>query len=195
MTCDRRKFLSLQEFDGGFVRFGDNKACRIKGKGTISLDGKTNIDNVYYVKGIKHNILSVGQMVDRGFHLHFKDVKYNIINKYGLEIASKTQTNGNIFHLNFSEKACLISQIDKSWLWHKRMCHVNFDCIVNISSIPVTRDFPKINKPDNLVCRECQMGKQVRNSLRSVHDKSNEIIDLIHTNLCGLARTKRFQGD
>ncbi|GLJ54155.1 hypothetical protein SUGI_1160370 [Cryptomeria japonica] len=60
MTGDKRKFLLLQEFAGGLVGFGDNKTRKIKGKGTISLDGKTNTDNVYYVEGLKHNLLSVG---------------------------------------------------------------------------------------------------------------------------------------
>ncbi|GLJ37400.1 hypothetical protein SUGI_0759360 [Cryptomeria japonica] len=47
MTRDKGKFLSLQEFDGGLVIFGDDEACMIKGKGTISLDGKNTTDNVY----------------------------------------------------------------------------------------------------------------------------------------------------
>lgn len=60
MTSDKRKFLSLQEYHGGLVRFGDDKSWSIKGRGTISLDGKHNTDNVYYVEGLKHNLLSVG---------------------------------------------------------------------------------------------------------------------------------------
>lgn len=69
MTGDKRKFLSLQEFDGGLVRFGDDKACMIKRRGTISLDGKNDSDNVYYVEGLRHNLLSVGQLLDKGFQL------------------------------------------------------------------------------------------------------------------------------
>lgn len=72
---DKRKFLSLQEFDGGLVRFEDDKACMIKGKGTISLYGKHNTDNVYYVEGLRNNLLSVGQLVYKGFKLQFKDGK------------------------------------------------------------------------------------------------------------------------
>ncbi|GLJ45784.1 hypothetical protein SUGI_0963520 [Cryptomeria japonica] len=94
MTIDKGKFPSLQEFDGGLVRFGDDKACMIKGKGTISLDGKNNTDNVYYVEGLKHNLLSVGQLVDKGFQLQFKDGKCKIINRSRLEIATGTQTKG-----------------------------------------------------------------------------------------------------
>lgn len=60
MTRDKRKFLSLQEFDGSQVKFADDKACMIKGRGIISLGGKHNTDNVYYGEGLKHNLLSLG---------------------------------------------------------------------------------------------------------------------------------------
>ncbi|GLJ18478.1 hypothetical protein SUGI_0327670 [Cryptomeria japonica] len=75
MTGDKRNFLSLQEFDGVLVRFGDDKECIIRGRGSISLDGKHNTDNVYFVEGLRHNLLSVGKLVDKGFQLHFKDGK------------------------------------------------------------------------------------------------------------------------
>lgn len=97
--------------------------------------------------------------------------------------------------MNSGDKTCLIAETDESWLWHKRSCHVNFDCIVKISSTKAARDIPKIVKPYNLVCKECQMGKQVKTSFRSIQDKSNDVLDLIHTDLCGHGRVKIFQRD
>lgn len=149
----------------------------IKGKGTISFDGKHNTDNVYYVEGLKHNLLSVGQLVEKGFQLQFKNGKCKIMNRTSLEIATGNQTRGNIFHLNNNEKTCLIAHIDESWLWHKRLCHVNFYCIVKISSTKVVRDLPKIVKPHNPVCKECQMGKQVRTTFKSISEKSKNVLD------------------
>lgn len=195
MIGDKGKFLNFQEYNGGLVRFGDDKACLIKGKGTISLDGKHNTDNVYYVEGLKHNLLSVGQLVEKGFQLQFKNGKCKIMNRTSLEIATGNQTRGNIFHLNNSKKTCLIAHIDESWLWHKRLCHVNFDCMVKISTTKAVRDLPKIVKPQNTVCKECQFGKQVRTSFKSIPEKSNNALDLIHTDLCGPTRTKSLQGD
>lgn len=69
MTIDKMKFLSLQEFDGGMLIFGDDKATMIKGKWTISLDGKHNTNNIYYVEVLRYNFLCVGQLVDKGFQL------------------------------------------------------------------------------------------------------------------------------
>lgn len=133
-------------------------------------------------------------MMDKGYHLQFKDGKCKILNGLGIEIAFETQTKGNIFHLNFGEKICLISQIDESWIWNKRICHVNFDCIIKISSSKAIRDLPRIVKPFDLVCRECQLGKQI-GTFKSIQDKYNEILDLVHTDLCGPTRTRGFQGD
>lgn len=61
MTGDKIKFTTMQEYNGGVVRLGDNKACEIKGRGTIYLDGKHNTNDVLYVECLKHNLLSIGR--------------------------------------------------------------------------------------------------------------------------------------
>ncbi|GLJ05156.1 hypothetical protein SUGI_0012340 [Cryptomeria japonica] len=73
MTGDRSKFLSLEEYDGGVVRFGNDAPCMVKGRGSISLSGKSSADNVYWVEGLRHNLLSVAQLNDNGLTLEFKD--------------------------------------------------------------------------------------------------------------------------
>ncbi|GLJ12935.1 hypothetical protein SUGI_0200970 [Cryptomeria japonica] len=59
MTSDWSKFLSMKEFDGSVVRFGNVSPYMVKGKGFISLNGKSSADDVYWVEGLKHNLLSV----------------------------------------------------------------------------------------------------------------------------------------
>ena len=60
-------FFEFISYDGGIVGVGNNATLHIKEKGSITLDGKTNTDNVYFVDGLKHNLLSVGQIVDKGY--------------------------------------------------------------------------------------------------------------------------------
>ena len=66
MTGDMSKFVKFKYHDGGIVRVGNNASCHITGIGSITLDGKTNIDDVYFVDGLKHNLLSVGKLMDKG---------------------------------------------------------------------------------------------------------------------------------
>ena len=67
MTRDRIKFEHFEHYDGGSVRFGNNEPCRIKGKGRISLTNELVCDNAYWVEGLKHNLLSVEQLINIGF--------------------------------------------------------------------------------------------------------------------------------
>ena len=60
MTGDMNKFVKFRNYDAGIVRVGNNTACHITGIGSITLDGRTNTDDVYFVGGLKHNFLSVG---------------------------------------------------------------------------------------------------------------------------------------
>ena len=57
MTSDMNNFVKYRNNDGNIVRFGNNEACHIREIGSITLDGKTKIDDVYFVHGLKHNLL------------------------------------------------------------------------------------------------------------------------------------------
>ena len=81
-------------------------------------------------------------------------------------IASVSKTKGNVFHLN-SDVIFFVAKVDDSWLWHKRLCHINFDNIVKISNVKAVRDLPSIARLVDTICRECVMGKHVRSSFRS----------------------------
>jgi hypothetical protein len=72
MTGDQTKFLTLMEEKGGSVNFGDKASARRVGKGIVSLDnGNTKTQNVFYVEGLKNNLISVIQMCDQGYNLTF----------------------------------------------------------------------------------------------------------------------------
>jgi len=50
------------------VTFGNND----NGKGTIGKLNSAKIENVQYVEGLKHNLLSISKLCDSGFEVVFK---------------------------------------------------------------------------------------------------------------------------
>jgi len=72
MTGDRNCFLTFEKKDGGLVTFGNNDKGKIRGKGTIGKPNSAKIENVQYVEGLKHNLLSINQLCDNGFEVIFK---------------------------------------------------------------------------------------------------------------------------
>ncbi|XP_042484970.1 uncharacterized protein LOC122065224 [Macadamia integrifolia] len=72
MTGDKGKFMSLDSTEGGSVKFGNNDGAKIEGRGIVKLDrGKIKSNNVLYVSGLIHNLLSVSQICDNGNEVLF----------------------------------------------------------------------------------------------------------------------------
>jgi hypothetical protein len=79
MTGYKENFLSLSESESGNVTFGNDAPGKIKGKGMVSLsNGKGKSQDVLLVDGLKHNLLSVSQMCDRGCEVVFMSKDYKI---------------------------------------------------------------------------------------------------------------------
>ena len=79
MTRDKTKFEHFEDYDGGSVRFGNNEPSCIKGKGRISLTKELICDNAYWVEGLKHNLLSVAQLINIGFKVEFMHGKARLL--------------------------------------------------------------------------------------------------------------------
>ncbi|XP_021727789.1 uncharacterized protein LOC110694897 [Chenopodium quinoa] len=80
MTGYKSKFLSLEDYPGGTVTFGDNKKGEIIGKCKIGRSKSHSIDNVFLVEGLMHNLLSISQFCDKGNYVSFTYDSCNIIN-------------------------------------------------------------------------------------------------------------------
>lgn len=88
--------MELERHDDSVVRFDDDTSCPIHGKGFITIDGKNNTDIILYVEGLKHNLLSVRQVVDKGYVVQFKNDICKILGSLGDKIAIGTKSKGNI---------------------------------------------------------------------------------------------------
>ncbi len=71
ITGDKKKFFSLSKIDGGGVSFGDGKKEIITGVGKIGSSESKALEDVYLVEGLKHNLLSISQLCDKGNKIVF----------------------------------------------------------------------------------------------------------------------------
>lgn len=83
----------------------------------------------------------------------------------------------------------------KSWSWHKRMGHMNFDNLVKINTKQAVRDMPKITNPSNTICKQCQHGKKTRVTFKEKEYITSKPLELVHIELCGPIRTQSIQGE
>jgi transposase InsO family protein len=191
MTGDKDKFMSISKIKTGNVTFGNDEPGKIKGKGMVSLsNGKGKAQDVLLVDGLKHNLLSVSQMCDRGCEVVFtsKDCKIKSVNS-GQVVAKGIRTENNVYVLKEDKEECHLRKHDERWLWHRRLGHLNFDHLIKLKNLEAVKDLPRISKPQDSVCKPCQVGKLTRTQFKSKSSTSTEKpLQLVHMDLCGPSR-------
>ena len=79
MTGTLELLSSYVNKEGSSVAFGGNQKGKIKGYGMI-VKGEITVNQVSYVDGLKHNLISVSQLCDNGMDVMFK-IKYCVMYK------------------------------------------------------------------------------------------------------------------
>jgi hypothetical protein len=169
MTGDKGKFLSLSESKSGNVTFGNDAPGKIKGKGMVSLSNeKGKSQDVLLVDGMKHNLLSVIQMCDRGCEVIFtsKECKIKSVNS-GQVVAQGIRTENNVYVLKEDREESHLRKHDESWLWNRRLAHLNFYHLIKLKNLEAVKYLPRISKPQDSMCKPCQVGKLTRTQFKS----------------------------
>jgi len=165
MTGDNNCFLTCQKKDGGLVTFGNNDKGKIRGKGTIGKLNSSKIENVQYVEGLKHNLLSISQLCDSGFEVVFKPNICEIRQTYSNKLFFTRSRKNNLYVLDLNDmsaESCFISLEKDKWILHKRAGHISMKTIAKLSQLDLVRGLPKISFEKDKICEACVKGKQVK---------------------------------
>ena len=109
------------------------------------------IENVFLVDGLKHNLLSISQLCDKGNRVIFESsicLVEHIESKKVLFVGHRFE-NVYIVHLEsiFSKNIkCLSALNDKdSWLWHRRLAHASMDLISKLFTKNLVSGLPNLS--------------------------------------------------
>ena len=78
MAHDEELFKELDKTIASKVTIGNGESVDVKVKGVVAvetLSGTKYISNVLFVPGLNRSLLSVGQMLEKHYSLHFEDMK------------------------------------------------------------------------------------------------------------------------
>ena len=84
MTGMKALLFDLKAINGGYVGFAGNQGGRIVAERRLS-NGVVSFDRVNYIAELENNLLSISQICDKKFTVHFTDTECMII-KPGFQI-------------------------------------------------------------------------------------------------------------
>ena len=119
------------------MTFEDNGKCIIIGHGSICNNFLSLIENVLFVDGLKHNLLSITQLCDKGFKVIFESFHCIIKDSQNDKIIFMSHRNENVYTIDISKyechNRCFSNMHDESWLWHRRLGHMNMNLITQLN--------------------------------------------------------------
>nr|GEY61576.1 hypothetical protein [Tanacetum cinerariifolium] len=190
----------LSKFFLGNVRFGNDHIAAILGHGDLKW-GNITITRVYFVEGLGHNLFSAGQFYDADLEVAFRRNTCFIRDLDGVDLL-KCNRFTNLYTINLYDMAsaspiCLMActSLTKSWLWHQRLSHLNFDTINNLAKNDLVSGLPKFKYAKEHLCPSCEQGK----SKRASHPPKpvpnlKQRLHLLHMDLCGPMRVASING-
>ncbi|GJT98432.1 integrase, catalytic region, zinc finger, CCHC-type containing protein [Tanacetum coccineum] len=154
------------------VRFGNDHFAVITGYGDYVQDNLM-IYHVYYVEGLGHNLFLVGQFCDGDLEVAFHLNTCYVWNLEGDDLLTGSR-DSNLYTISISELAassrvCLISKATstKSWLWHRRLSHLNFGTINQLTSKDLVDGLPKFKYDKDHLCSAYEQEKSKKASFSS----------------------------
>ncbi|GJT42166.1 retrovirus-related pol polyprotein from transposon TNT 1-94 [Tanacetum coccineum] len=147
------------------------------------------------VVGLGHSLFSVGQFCDGDLEVAFRSKTCYLRNLEGDDLLTGDRES-NLYTISISDMVaslpvCLMSKatLTKSWLWHRRLSHLNFGTINDLTRLDLIDGLLKFEYGKDHRCSACERGKSKKAShplklVPSDHSK----LELLHMDLCGPMR-------
>nr|XP_025611915.1 uncharacterized protein LOC112705295 [Arachis hypogaea] len=161
-------FSSLDDSVKLLLKFGNSTKIPIEEKGNIPIrlkDGSLSyISDVFYAPELDYNLLSMGQLSEKGYKMITYHGYCTVFDNNGRFIDKAKMTSNRMFSLKIQHvnPSCMSYVIlDDNWLWHMQFGHFYFSGLNYLSRKGLVSGLPRIHIP-NCVCEICQLGKKHR---------------------------------
>ncbi|KAJ9552655.1 hypothetical protein OSB04_016700 [Centaurea solstitialis] len=177
--------------DRSNLRVGEGTMLVAEAVGSYSLSLPSGLvlelENCYYVPKMIKNVISFDLLVDQGFYYKYN---YKLISCFkndvfyfkatpsnGLYVLN-LQENKEVYHISKRSKEIE----DQTYLWHCRLGHINKKRIEKLQKGGLLGSFD-FKSFDN--CKSCLSGKMTKQPFNKDNERANELLGIIHTDVCG----------
>jgi hypothetical protein len=189
-TPDRKHFVDYVQGDFGQVHLGDDAPRKIVGIGKVQIKKKNGnqclLKEVRHVPDLRKSLISTRQLASEGCISIFTDKAWKVTK--GSMVIAKGEKVGTLYLCtgNTDSSISLASIGVDTTLWHHRLGHMSEKGMQILHKRNLFLDLKQI---DLDFCEHCVYGKHKRvKFLRVRKEKKSEKLDLVHTDVWGLAQ-------
>ncbi|CAL9003641.1 unnamed protein product [Prunus brigantina] len=169
MCGKRNMFFDLDSSFRESVKLGNDSSITVQGKGKIRIEvnGFVHvITEVFYVPDLKNNLLSIGQLQEKGLAVLIQHGRCKIFHGEKGLIMETEMTHNRMFAVLArcapKEQQCFSSIItDQEDLWHCRYGHLSWNGLKVLQQKNMVAGLPQFQVSQK-VCENCLVGRQHR---------------------------------
>jgi transposase InsO family protein len=181
------------------VTLGDDYQYPIKGVGEsnhkLNSGNSLKMKDILYVLGLKKNLLSISALEKKGFRFAFIDgevlmwAKGETLNE---AIIIGNEENG-LYKIKGHSEAAMTHAIESLCeLWHRRLAHINYKALPYICK--AVTGLPELKGDHKGICNGCAQGKNIKNPFLKRGNKTERVLELIHSDVCGPMPSSSISG-
>lgn len=198
-------FLDMKKATGK-VNLVNKSTISVTDKGPVSVTAIANsrnknvsLSDTLHIPDLRTNLLSVGKICDRGLKVLFEQDEATVIDNRGKTVLKADRINGGLYYLRTKSPE---SNANAEWndgsktkrsiaeLWHRKMGHLNYRDLMRCSREGLVRDITIKDCCEDIHCEICARGKMTKMSLPKRSERRSEILEIIHSDMCGPMRTE-----
>ena len=188
----------LQPSKVSHVRMGDLRLLPVQGEGFVMMEGMDGFEvtfhHVLLVEGLCGNLLSLGQVMEKGVRGHFRDMKMYFQTPGGTTFTEGV-VRGRMVELSLKTHPLQGVQANVArgtkgglQLWHNRLVHASHGTIKGMARKDVVKGLLLEDEREE-ECPACVEGKMAREKFPTHEDVGEKPLQVVHADLCGPFRT------
>lgn len=203
LCADRETFERLDESTSGSINLANNASSSVQGKGDVRVsiaDGTdlrwVKFQNTLFVPELRSNLVSVAKITDKDHLVLFDRASATVLTRSGQTVMTATR-RGDLYYVT---ENCNMAGIAESKIntrvkeWHERMGHLNAQDLLKIVTRGTEEKLTMNDMKCLTQCEVCLRGKMTTLPFPTSERQSQEILELVHTDVMGPFRVQAANG-
>ncbi|MCP4339240.1 MAG: DDE-type integrase/transposase/recombinase, partial [Desulfobulbaceae bacterium] len=205
MSSQKERFVDYKELtEPQDVVLGNGDVVPAIGIGTLEINfqvgnGKRvlRLNNCLYVPDMNVTLFSVPATVEKGHEVIFRRDAACVMKDGKVILRAPLKHRAYVLNpptvdSNVSFQAATKGSLSFE-VWHQRFGHLGKKNMKKLSSGQFVENLEILDQNDDYFCEACVMGKQAQTPFKPVETpRSTELLDLIHTDICGPISVESF---
>ncbi|KAJ0726248.1 putative RNA-directed DNA polymerase [Helianthus annuus] len=186
-TSSTKKMKNLRTGNFGKVRLANNHSLDITGIGDIDLKTPLGtvwtLKNVRVIPGLKRMLISIGQLDDQGYDVHFGRGQWKVVK--GSMVIARGKKRGTLYMVEVPTDGvnAVSDGPSLSKLWHQRLGHMSEK---GMKMLVTKGKLPELKQVESEFCEPCILGKKKKVTfVKTGRAPKAQKLELIHSDVYG----------